>query len=46
MLSQTPTPEDVRKEYLHAEVLAAFISLGVPLGGAAARWDDYDLDFL
>ena len=40
-------PEDVRKEYLHAEVLAAFISPAVTAAEVLRRiGDEYDLDFL
>ena len=39
-------PEDVRKEYLHAEVLAAFITPGVSASEVLRRLGtDYDLDF-
>lgn len=40
-------PEDVRKEYLHAEVLAAFISPSVTASEVLRRLgEEYDLDFL
>lgn len=40
-------PEDVRKEYLHAEVLAAFITPEVSASEVLRRLGaDYDLDFL
>ena len=40
-------PEDTRKEYLHAEVLAAFIAPAVSASEVLRRiGDEYDLDFL